>query len=118
MALIKVFGVKLGHRGPRTASGTTGEHIRITNTWHAVSIRPCAAACEAAQAIAGKRFLSSEGPPQLPLTGCTASECTCLYRHHADRRVWNRAAEAGAGGTPGSPSTATPRRRVDDVVAR
>ena len=53
--------------------------------FHAVSIKPGAYACRAANEIAGRRFLSTEAP-NIPLPGCNASECDCHFIHHNDRR--------------------------------
>jgi hypothetical protein len=57
----------------------------ISNPWHAVSVVPCRGACGAARQSNGVRYLSKSAPA-LPLTGCTATACTCRYRHHEDRR--------------------------------
>jgi hypothetical protein len=99
---------RIGRQAPPVSAETTGEHVRITNPWHAVSILPRPGACEPARSIAGKRFLSSEEPPPLPLEGCTAATCTCRYNHHSDRRAPRR--EAGTTAA----SNAHPRRRADD----
>jgi hypothetical protein len=106
--LFRQIRSRLGGRGPEVHPSVTRENVRITNPWHAVSIVPQAGACAAAQAIAGRRFLSSEQPPQLPLEGCTAAICTCHYAHHADRRVRRL-----DGATRAARST-HPRRRADD----
>jgi hypothetical protein len=55
------------------------------NKYHAVSIEPCADACDAVDALGGKRFLSAEAMP-LPLSTCDAVQCKCTYKHHTDRR--------------------------------
>jgi hypothetical protein len=56
------------------------------NAWHAVTIVPCAAACDAAQQLRGRRFLA-RAAPRLPLAGCTNHDhCQCKYQHYADRR--------------------------------
>jgi hypothetical protein len=47
------------------------------------------AACDAAQACKGKRFLSSNAP-LLPLAGCDVMRCDCRYRHYDDRRAGPR----------------------------
>jgi hypothetical protein len=47
-----------------------------SSKYHAVSIKPGAYACSAANEIAGQRFLASEAPT-IPLPGCHASECDC-----------------------------------------
>ena len=62
-------------RGPKDSS-----------RYHAVSIKPGAYACRAANEIAGQRFLASEAP-SIPLPGCTANECDCHFTHHNDRRT-------------------------------
>ena len=68
----------------------TGQHIRITNPWHAVEIRNSRNACPACQAVAGLRFLSSEAP-RLPVPGCLHSLlCNSVYVHHEDRRAGPR----------------------------
>jgi len=59
---------------------------RDRNAYHAVSIKPGAYACGAANEIAGQRFLASEAP-EIPLPGCTAAECECHFVHHNDRRT-------------------------------
>ena len=46
----------------------------------------CNGHCAAVQVLQGKRFLEREAPP-LPVTGCTASRCECVYVHHDDRRT-------------------------------
>ena len=54
--------------------------------YHAVSIKPGAYACSAANDIAGQRFLATEAP-NLPLPGCDAAKCECHFTHHDDRRT-------------------------------
>jgi hypothetical protein len=54
--------------------------------FHAVSIRPGNNACKAARSIEGQRFLSSNAP-RVPLPGCDASDCSCRFSHHPDRRT-------------------------------
>ena len=53
--------------------------------FHGISLKPCANACDAVQAIVGQRFLSSEAPA-LPLAGCDRQLCKCTYGHFSDRR--------------------------------
>lgn len=55
----------------------------------AVSVHPSPAGCQAAKALKSKRFLSDEAP-RLPLEGCEAAVCHCIYHHHSDRRSGNR----------------------------
>ena len=58
---------------------------KTVNPHHAVVVVPGRHACAAAHALRDRRFLSREAPA-LPLTGCSAGECTCRYQHHDDRR--------------------------------
>jgi hypothetical protein len=59
--------------------------------WHAVSIVARGAACEQAVALRDRRFLSGEEPPPLPLPDCPfRHRCSCIYRHHSDRRAGPR----------------------------
>jgi hypothetical protein len=59
---------------------------KVPSQWHAVAIRPKGCSCEAVQACRS-RFLSAQAP-RLPLSQCTASDtCSCVYKHHADRRA-------------------------------
>ena len=53
--------------------------------YHAVSIKFSANACNAAKAMAGRRFLASAAP-RIPLPDCDALECNCQFVHHDDRR--------------------------------
>lgn len=79
---------------------------RPQNTaYHAVSIKLGEQACQAAQAMSGRRFLSSAAP-RLPLSDCDAAQCYCRFMHHDDRRrrMDRRSpfAAAGFGGGTGS----------------
>jgi hypothetical protein len=88
----------------------------VSNPYHAVSIVTpekqtavlSGAACAAANACAGRRFLAAEAP-QLPLPECNVSKCTCRYRHHADRRSGNR--RATDAGIPAAMIWSKPERR-------
>lgn len=61
--------------------------------WHAVCIKPKGTSCEAVQAYRAARYLSGEAP-RLPVPECTASDtCSCVYKHHADRRSQPRRQE-------------------------
>jgi hypothetical protein len=57
--------------------------------YDAVEIDARYAACEAAVALRGKRFLAREAPA-LPLHDCTAAECSCVFVKYADRRADER----------------------------
>ncbi len=54
-------------------------------SFHAVAITPGAHSCAAVSGFENKRFLSAEAP-QLPVSGCNCSQCSCHYQHFADRR--------------------------------
>ena len=73
--------------------------------YHAVSIKVQPAACEAAKAMSGHRFLSNAAP-QLPLPDCDSPACRCTFIHHKDRRSGKERrspfAAAGYGGGTGS----------------
>jgi hypothetical protein len=78
-------------------SKSGGSIPRPPKSWHAVSIVPKGASCEAAHAMRSKRFLSAEAP-RLPLTQCTNSKsCICAYKHHEDRRGQPRRSDETAG---------------------
>jgi hypothetical protein len=63
---------------------------RPPSHWHAVGIKTKGVCCEAVQAYRTTRFLSKEAP-RLPLPECTVSDtCSCVYKHHADRRAQPR----------------------------
>lgn len=80
------------------------------DAWHAVTIVPGAAACEAAQELRGRRFLSSAAP-RLPLAGCTNRDhCRCKYQHHADRRGNPRRVSDGSVGNSAKPPDKERRR--------
>ena len=65
--------------------------------WNAVSIVGATASCEAARALKGKRFLSTEAP-RLPLAGCTMpAACLCVYKKYPDRRAASRREEDKTG---------------------
>ena len=53
--------------------------------YQSVSVVCASSACEAAKALAEKRFLSSEAPI-FPLSNCSSSTCSCKYVHYDDRR--------------------------------
>jgi hypothetical protein len=64
--------------------------VRAPSHWHAVAIRPKGQCCDAVQACRTARFLSSDAP-RLPLAECNTSDtCSCVYKHHADRRAQPR----------------------------
>ena len=88
--------------------------------YHAVSIRVPGAACDAAKALKGQRFLSSEAP-LLPLADCDAAECSCTFAHHADRRagddrrgLYGGVAGSSTGSHPVEQRKSGERRKSDD----
>ena len=58
---------------------------RQHSLYKSVSVVCASGACQAATALAEKRFLSSEAPI-LPLSDCSSSACSCKYVHYDDRR--------------------------------
>ena len=71
------------NRRPEQSGSSAGES---DTQYHAVSLRYSGSACQAAQEMAGRRFLSSAAP-KIPLANCDAAECNCVFAHHKDRRV-------------------------------
>ena len=79
--------------------------------FHAVSVKPGAYACSAANRIAGQRFLASEAP-DLPLADCDAAECDCHFIHHEDRRSGkDRRSPFTSGGVAATTGTHAGERR-------
>ncbi len=67
-------------------SATVAATSPVRKAWHAVSIQPKGASCDAVLALRGTRFLSAQAP-RLPLAQCTVPNiCACAYKHHPDRR--------------------------------
>lgn len=89
--------------------------LRNSSKYHAVSVKPGAYACSAANNIAGERFLASQAP-SLPLPDCDASECECHFVHHNDRRTGkDRRSPFTSGGIAAATGTfAGERRKGDD----
>lgn len=58
-------------------------------SYHAVEVHSADGGCEAARAVRGKRFLSTEAP-LIPLPMCKRSSCSCAYVHYDDRRAHQR----------------------------
>ena len=85
--------------------------IEPTPRYHAVEIVSGPEACEPSKKLRETRFLSSESPPVLPVSGCDRPErCTCRYRHHSDRRHDQRRS-GGRVWESASPRSATQERR-------
>lgn len=71
-------------------SASHASPARSAGHWHAVAIKPKGPCCEAVQSRRSARFLPSDAP-RLPLAECdTADTCSCVYKHHADRRAQPR----------------------------
>lgn len=78
-------------------------------SWRAVGVVPGAAACEAAQGMCDKRFLTRDAP-RLPLRDCDYQDkCQCKYQHLPDRRGGPRRSTTSSYGT--TPKVVTPERR-------
>jgi len=87
--------------------------VSAPKAWHAVSVVPKGASCQAAHAIRGTRFLSAEAP-RLPLVQCTnPKSCICAYKHFEDRRGAPRRKDE-AGGLRKSARAGEERRSVRD----
>ncbi|MDH4022255.1 MAG: hypothetical protein OEV14_03940 [Gammaproteobacteria bacterium] len=71
-------------RGPRPAASAVAK-ASSPGGFQGVTVKPCLDACDAVQAIVGKRYLSREAPG-LPLVGCDQQRCDCTYSHFSDRR--------------------------------
>jgi len=85
-SILKLLRVRFTEPETPSADHRPREHVRLTNPWHAVSIVPANSCCSAARDLVGKRYLSSDAPPALPLPSCPRIACHCRYRHHDDRR--------------------------------
>ncbi|MEI8257229.1 MAG: hypothetical protein WCJ30_16265 [Deltaproteobacteria bacterium] len=108
MPIRKLFRVRLSEPTPPRLEKAGGEHVRLTNPWHAVSVVPGSACCLGVREVAGKRYLSSEQPPPLPLKDCPMIGCTCRYRHYDDRRTKPASSQRPAG-------DGARRRRAEDL---
>jgi hypothetical protein len=104
-----VVRMRRGKSELETASSS--QQFDNKSAFHAVSLRYSSNACDAAKAMTGLRFLSSEAP-KLPLPGCDAPECRCGFAHHSDRRSGtDRRSPFGAAGYAGSTGIQRKERR-------
>lgn len=87
LAASVLMGALVLHRRKETREEARLRREKLV--FHAVSIKSGNEACQAAQYLKGVRFLAQEAPG-LPLPGCHAAECTCVYVHYDDRRFHNR----------------------------
>ncbi len=87
-------------------SGRPVQAHRVSNPFHAVSIKAGPGCGRTAENYAGRRFLAADAP-RLPLPTCDARNCRCRYVHHEDRRTgidrrhrdaWNRNIALAKGG--------------------
>jgi hypothetical protein len=82
--------LKISGIGKTKSSLSQAPPARASSHWHAVAIKPKGQCCDAVQAHRTARFLSSDAP-RLPLPECSTSDtCTCVYKHHSDRRAQPR----------------------------
>lgn len=80
--------------------------------FHAVEIVSVGACCQAARQAREVRFLSKDSPPTLPLAACDfPAACRCRYRHHEDRRSFNRRASDQVWGSASPVPSGRERRR-------
>jgi hypothetical protein len=69
----------------------SGKVDKQANPFRAVEICPGDPCCQAVHSMVGKRHLSRENPPKLPLPECTRmDQCACRFLHHNDRRAGQR----------------------------
>lgn len=81
-------------RGQKSVPGRKGEAPAQPSAtgFGAVEIQMRHAACDAARALSGRRYLANEAPA-LPLPGCTAAQCKCSFVKLSDRRTEDRRLE-------------------------
>jgi hypothetical protein len=85
--IVIVFAVALALYSIFNPPAQTPVPRKHAHPFRAVSIVPAesGSCCPTCDAFAGRRMLLRHAP-QLPIARCEAPECTCRYRHHADRR--------------------------------
>ena len=106
--------------GRRKDAPAEPDALREVHPYHCVSINSPSNACVVAKRLHGLRFLAQEAP-RLPLPGCSALNCSCVYahyddrRHHARRNIWSHRPQEGATGGAGDVERrATAGRRKTD----
>ena len=72
-----------------TKSKRRHQFVHRLGAYHAVSVVAQKDACQEAKHLKGKRYLLEEAPA-LPLVGCGADTCNCIYAHYKDRRKGDR----------------------------
>lgn len=86
LLLLSIWWLLRKRRRSQAESQAPVTRARARKTaFHAVSIKFPQDACNAAKAMAGRRFLAT-APPKLPLPDCDAAACQCQFVHHDDRR--------------------------------
>jgi len=81
-----LFAKLIGKSTPSPTT-TTGPQETRKNEYRGVEVIAANGdCCQAAQAIAGQRFLTNQ-LPMLPLNGCDAADCQCRYERFDDRRT-------------------------------
>lgn len=86
LAVVAALLYLLGRRGSGDAKpGRRTLPQQHTGPYAAVSLQPATIACEAAQRVAGRRYLRDEAPG-VPLRDCDGRRCGCRLQSHADRR--------------------------------
>ncbi len=73
------LGYQAALRQKAVKSSTNSRYVAVSCNGH----------CSAIKRLQGKRFLEREAP-HLPLPGCPAARCDCMYTHHDDRRTGRR----------------------------
>jgi hypothetical protein len=95
--VVIVWLVARQRRVAREEQEAAAQKLAADTTYHAVSIRTGKNSCSAAEAMAGRRFLSNAAP-RLPLADCDNENCDCHFAHYKDRRSGrDRRSPFGAG---------------------
>lgn len=81
----KVSGKNRGRSGKSISDSKRDRKINSRNVYAALCIEPGNNSCEAAQRVAGEKYLVNEAP-KLPLPGCDPAQCECRFKDHDDRR--------------------------------
>lgn len=79
---------RLGNNKTKTSTKSTSKQlpeVKSGTQYRSVKILPGLICCKRAQLLSSQVFLSRESP-ELPLPGCTETDCRCRYLHLEDRR--------------------------------
>lgn len=86
LAIVAVGGLWLRNRQNKHAAGEAPRaKTAKSSAYSAVSVQPGENACRTVLALKGRRLLARDNP-QLPLPGCSSTDCQCVFKHHPDRR--------------------------------